>query len=270
LWNAALRETYSRSSDVADPARRPGTLLMTDLSRAGANGRVCHAASLIDRRGRCHVNEESESPIVLVVDDEPMVCSSVKRLLRAAGHRVQTHTNAERLSRSGRPAGPCCLILDVQMPALNGLEFKRSLERNGVRMPIIFITGVGNIPMGIQAMKDGAVDFLTKPFDSEELLRAVGRALEADTRLLELERERAKLRRRFESLTAREQEVCFAVTDGLLNKQVGAEFGVSEKTVKVHRARVMEKMEATSLAELVRMADAVRTDPGCAGSPVSA
>ena len=210
---------------------------------------------------------DAESPVVLVVDDEPAVCSSVKRLLRSAGHRVQTYSGAERLSRSGRPAGPCCLILDVQMPALNGLDFKRSLERNGVRIPIIFITGVGSIPMGIQAMKDGAVDFLPKPFDGEELLQAVERALVADARLLEQEREHAELRRRFESLTAREQEVCFAVTDGLLNKQVGAEFGVSEKTIKVHRARVMEKMEATSLAELVRMADVLRADSehGAAG-----
>lgn len=203
---------------------------------------------------------DAESPVVLVVDDEPAICSSVKRLLRSVGHRVQTYSSAERLSRSGRPPGPCCLILDVQMPALSGLDFKRSLEENGVRIPIIFITGVGSIPMGIQAMKDGAMDFLPKPFDGEELLRAVDRALKADARLLERERELAELRRRFDSLTAREQEVCFAVTDGLLNKQVGAEFGVSEKTIKVHRARVMEKMEATSLAELVRMADVLRED----------
>jgi FixJ family two-component response regulator len=207
------------------------------------------------------VKVDSESPIVIVVDDEPTICSSVKRLLSAAGHRVETHSSAEELSQSGRPRVPCCVILDVQMPALSGLEFKRSLERNGVRVPIIFITGVGSIPMGIQAMKDGAVDFLPKPFDGDELLRAVGRALEADARLLERERELADVRRRFITLTAREQEVCFAVTDGLLNKQVGAEFGVSEKTIKVHRARVMEKMEATSLAELVRMADLVRHDP---------
>ena len=213
---------------------------------------------------------EAESPVVLVVDDEPAICSSVKRLLRSVGHRVQTYSNAERLSRSGRPPGPCCLILDVQMPALSGLDFKRSLVENGVRIPIIFITGVGSIPMGIQAMKDGAVDFLPKPFDGEELLRAVDRALKADARLLEQERERAELRRRFDSLTAREQEVCFAVTDGLLNKQVGAEFGVSEKTIKVHRARVMDKMEATSLAELVRMADVLRVDVECADRLVPA
>jgi FixJ family two-component response regulator len=203
---------------------------------------------------------DSESPVVLVIDDEPAICSSVKRLLQGAGHRVETYSGADHLSRSGRPAGPCCLILDVQMPEMSGLEFKRSLDDNGVRIPIVFMTGVGSIPMGIRAMKEGAVDFLTKPFDRAELLRAVERALAVDAQLLEREREVAELRHRFAHLTAREREVCFAVTDGLLNKQVGAEFGVSEKTIKVHRARVMEKMGASSLAELVRMADVLRAD----------
>jgi FixJ family two-component response regulator len=203
----------------------------------------------------------AEPPIVLVVDDEPAVCSSLRRLLRAAGYRVQTHCGTDRLLQLGRPAGLCCLILDVQLPEVSGLEFKRLLDQNAVRIPIVFITGVGSIPMGIQAMKDGAVDFLAKPFDGDELLGAVERALEVDRRTLEHEREMSDLRGRFESLTAREQEVCFAVTDGMLNKQVGAQFGVGEKTIKVHRARVMEKMGAHSLPELVRMADALRTHP---------
>jgi FixJ family two-component response regulator len=202
-----------------------------------------------------------EPPVVLVVDDEPAVCSSVRRLLRAAGYRVQTYSSTERLSRSDRPPGPCCLILDVQMPEESGLEFKRRLDEHGIRIPIIFITGFGSIPMGIQAMKDGAVDFLPKPFDGDVLLAAVERAFAVDARLLEQERELAELRRRFVTLTAREQEVCFAVTDGMLNKQVGAAFGIAEKTIKVHRARVMDKMGAVSLAELVRMVDVLRTDP---------
>jgi len=203
----------------------------------------------------------TEAPVVLVVDDEPSICSSVRRLLRASGYRVETHCSAVRLTPSERPSVPCCLILDVQLPGVSGPEFHRSMERNGVRMPVIFITGVGSIPMGIQAMKDGAFDFLPKPVDGEELLRAVERALELDARLLEREREVADLRRRFDSLTAREREVCLAVTTGLLNKQVGAQFGIGEKTIKVHRARVMEKMQADSLAELVRMADTLRPEP---------
>ena len=161
------------------------------------------------------------------------------------------------------PQAPCCLILDVQMAEMSGLEFKRRLDAQGTRLPVIFITGFGSISMGIQAMKDGAVDFLTKPFDGETLLRAVRRALELDARHLERERILARIEKRFASLTARERDVCFAVTDGLLNKQVGAQFGVSEKTIKVHRARVMEKMEADSLPDLVRMTDALRpaTEP---------
>ena len=205
-------------------------------------------------------DEVAESPVVLVVDDEPTVCSSVRRLLRAVGYRVQTFSGVGRLLPLERPGGPCCLVLHVQMPGASGLEVKRSLEQSGVRIPIIFITGFGSIPMGIQAMKDGAMDFLTKPFDEADLLAAVARALDADARLLKHEGELAVLRRRFDSLTAREQEVCIAVSDGMLNKQVGAQFGISEKTIKVHRARVMEKMGAESLADLVRMADVLRPD----------
>ena len=211
-----------------------------------------------------------EPPIVFVVDDEPSVCSSIKRLLCSAGHRVETHARTKSLFEEGRPAEQCCLILDVHLPDVSGLEFKKRLDRQGIRVPIIFITGCGSIPMGIQAMKEGAVDFLAKPFDVQELLCAVERAFEIDARYLEHERELAELARRFSSLTARERDVCFAVTDGMLNKQVGAQFGVSEKTIKVHRARVMEKMEANSLPELVRMADAVRIEPDHFGTRASA
>jgi FixJ family two-component response regulator len=200
---------------------------------------------------------------VFVVDDEPAVCSSLRRLLRSAGYRVETHSGPSSLFTLGRPQGPCCLVLDVQMPDMSGPEFKRRIDAQGTRLPVVFITGFGSISMGIQAMKEGAVDFLPKPFDGETLLRAVRRALELDARHLERERILATIERRFASLTARERDVCFAVTDGLLNKQVGAQFGVSEKTIKVHRARVMEKMEADSLPDLVRMADALRpaTEP---------
>jgi FixJ family two-component response regulator len=200
----------------------------------------------------------SEAPIVLVVDDEASVCSSIERLLRAAGYRVRTYEDIEQLALSTRPAVPCCLILDVHLRDVNGLEFKRVLERAGIRIPIIFITGFGNIPMGVRAMKGGAFDFFPKPFDVEELIESVGRALEFDARSLRQEQETGDLRRRFRSLTEREREVFFEVTEGLLNKQVAASMGITEKTVKVHRARVTEKLGAESFAGLVRMADLLR------------
>jgi len=219
---------------------------------------------------RFQVKQHPQSPIVLVVDDDPAIRSSTTRLLCSAGHEVETFSSTQSLFEYGRPSQPCCLILDVRMPETNGLEFKKQLDRQGIRVPIIFITGFGSIPMGIQAMKEGAVDFLTKPFDADDLLRAVDRALGVDARYLDIERRLEKVCTRFASLTARERDVCFAVTDGLLNKQVGAQFGVSEKTIKVHRARVMEKMEAQSLPDLVRMADAVRIVPDAFSAHVPA
>jgi FixJ family two-component response regulator len=204
--------------------------------------------------------------MVVVVDDDPAVRASVNRLLRASGYRVKTYVSAHQFAQVGRLHGPCCLILDVQMPDMDGLQFKQSLDRAGIRIPIIFITGFGNIPMGVHAIQDGAVDFLPKPFDADELLRAVDRALAADAQLLHQERERADLHRRFDSLTDREREVFFAVTSGLLNKQVGHELGVSEKTIKVHRGRVTEKMGAESLAALVRMADQLQNPAAPPGS----
>jgi FixJ family two-component response regulator len=204
------------------------------------------------------VKPEPEPPTVFVVHDDPDVCSSIRRLLRPAGWRVEMHSTPTALFNPHRPSGPCCLVLDIHAPDLSGLEFKRRLERKGLRVPIIFISDFGSISTAIQAMKEGAVDFLTRPFDPRTLLPAVRHALEQDARHLQRERTLDDLARRFASLTSRERDVCFAVTRGLLNKQVGAEFGISEKTIKVHRARVMRKMGARSLPELVRMADALR------------
>jgi FixJ family two-component response regulator len=198
---------------------------------------------------------------VIIVDDDPSVRKSLGRLLRGAGHQVRTLGRVAQLSHSGRPEGACCLILDVQLPGESGLAFKASLDRAGVRVPTIFITGAGDVDMGVGAMKSGAFDFVTKPFEPEKLLDAVNAALDADERQLEVERRMAELRSRFETLTAREREVFFAVTDGLLNKQVAVELGVSEKTVKVHRGRVTEKLGADSVATLVRMADRLRELP---------
>ena len=210
---------------------------------------------------------DTELRTVLVVDDDRGVRTSLKRLLRASGKEVRTFSSVADLSHSGRPPEPCCLILDVQLPGEDGMQFKETLDRAGVRIPIVFITGVGDVSMGVRAMKGGAVDFLTKPFEADELLRVVDAALDADARMLEVERRMSELRGRYETLTAREREVFFAVTRGLLNKQVARELGVSEKTVKVHRGRVTEKLAADSVAELVRMADRLQgaTPLGAAG-----
>lgn len=216
------------------------------------------------------VVEDSVSPVVLVVDDDASIRSSLSRLLRGAGYRVKVFASPSHIFDTARPPGPCCLILDVEMPKVNGLAFHHALEQAGVRVPTIFITGYGSIPMGVDAMKAGAADFLPKPFDVDHLVRSVRRALEEDARLLAEEREMAELRSRYENLTLREREVFFAVTRGLLNKQAASEMGITEKTIKVHRARVTEKMEAESFAALVRMADLLAPELGHSGSALPA
>jgi FixJ family two-component response regulator len=209
------------------------------------------------------------SPIVLVVDADPSACASIERQLRAAGHRVRTYSSTQPLSQRGRPAEPCCLICDVPVHDVSGLQGKGILDRAGIRIPIIFTTNCGNIRMSVDAMKAGAVDFLPKPLDVAELLTAVERALALDARLLDQERRLADLWRCQARLTAREREVFFAVAGGLLNKQVGRQLGVTEKTIKVHRGRVMEKMRASSLAALVRMADLLQRQPDHADAAVA-
>jgi FixJ family two-component response regulator len=205
---------------------------------------------------------------VIVVDDDASVRAALRRLLHAAGHTVRTYARAMRVSQAGRPPGPCCLILDLQLPGDTGPALKASLERAGVRVPTIFVTAcAGDVAAAVRAMKSGAFDLLTKPFDARLLLRAVDAALDEDARTLEVERRMAELRNRFETLTARERDVFFAVTRGLLNKQVAAELGVSEKTVKVHRGRVTEKLAADSVAALVRMADRLYDAPVAVAPP---
>ncbi len=195
--------------------------------------------------------------IVFVVDDDPSMRSSLRRLLQASGYQVQTLASTSDLFADGRPDSPCCLILDVQLPEVDGLSYQETLAEMGVRVPIIFITGWGNIPMSVRAMKAGAADFLPKPFNRDQLLACLKAAIERDLELLCEDRLRAELKRRFETLTPRESEVFAAVAAGRLNKQVGYELGVVEKTIKVHRARVMEKMGAEALVDLVRMADSL-------------
>ena len=193
--------------------------------------------------------------MVFVVDDDAPMRESLKNLIRSVGLRAEVFASAQEFLRSKRPDVPGCLVLDVRMPGLSGLDLQRRTTEAGVEIPIIFITGYGDIPMSVRAMKAGAVEFLTKPFRDQDLLDAIQQALERDRKARDQRAAIEELRSRFASLTPREREVMARVVAGLLNKQIGGELGTSETTVKIHRHQVMEKMGAGSLPELVRMAD---------------
>ncbi len=193
--------------------------------------------------------------IVFLVDDDPSVRKALARLLRADGFQVETFASAEEFLAYERPDAPGCLVLDLHMPGLNGLQLQRRLQQARADLPIIFITGHGDIPTSVEAMKAGAADFLPKPFENAHLLEAVRQAIARDRQGRKVRAKATEIRQRAESLTPREREVMDLVVTGLLNKQVGRRLKVTEKTVKVHRAQVMSKMEAHSLAELVRMAE---------------
>jgi len=193
---------------------------------------------------------------VFVVDDDPSVRKSLTRLIESAGYTVEAFASARDFLKAATAGGPCCLVLDVRMPGMTGLDLQRTLAQAVHRIPIVFVTGQGDIPMTVTAMKAGAVDFLTKPFAASDLLDAVQRAVEKDTRNLGTEARSRSLHARVKTLTPRERQVFALVVTGMLNKQIAAQLGVVEKTVKVHRARVMDKMRAGSFAELVRLADA--------------
>jgi FixJ family two-component response regulator len=193
--------------------------------------------------------------MVFVVDDDASMRESLKNLIRSVGLRVELFTSAHEFLRSKRPDVPSCLVLDVRLPGLSGLDLQKRTSDAGMEVPIIFITGHGDIPMSVRAMKAGAVEFLTKPFRDQDLLDAIQQGLERDRKAREQLAAVEELRRRFASLTPRERTVMTRVVAGLLNKQIGAELGTSETTVKIHRHQVMEKMRAGSLPELVRMAD---------------
>jgi FixJ family two-component response regulator len=195
--------------------------------------------------------------LVFVIDDDASLRESLTDLIHSVGLRVEAFASAQEFLRSKRPDVPSCLILDVRLKGLSGLDLQKRLVAGDIDLPIIFITGHGDIPMAVQAMKAGALEFLRKPFRDQDLLDAVQQALERDCKAREQRAEIAELRKRFESLTPREREVMALVAAGLLNKQVAGELGTSEAAVKVHRHHVMEKLGADSLAELVRIADKI-------------
>lgn len=200
--------------------------------------------------------------IVYVLDDDPSMRQAIRELVEVVGLNCQVFGSAQALLDAARPEVPSCLVLDVRLPGLSGLNLQRELTQRGIDLPIIFITGHGDIPMSVQAMKAGAVEFLTKPFRDQDLLDAIEQATERDRANRRQRADMVELELRFASLTPREREVMQLVVTGLLNKQTAAELGISEKTVNVHRAQVMQKMGADSLAELVRQAEKLRTATG--------
>ena len=201
-------------------------------------------------------NEAPElQPIVFVIDDDASLRNALTNLFRSVGLRAEVFASAPELLQSKLPDVPSCLVLDVRLPGLSGLDFQAELSKANIHIPIIFMTGHGDIPMTVRAMKAGAVDFLTKPFRDQDMLDAVAAAIERDRERRKEEKVLSELRSRFASLTPREQQLLALVTSGLMNKQIAAEIGLAEITVKIHRGSIMKKMSAKSLADLVRMAE---------------
>jgi FixJ family two-component response regulator len=199
-----------------------------------------------------------DKPTVIIVDDDRDIREAVSGLVQSIGFRTQVFPSVDEFLESGRPEDRCCLVLDVRMPGKSGLDLQRELAERGVQLPIIFITGHGDIPMTVQAMKGGAIEFLTKPFRHQDLLDAIQLGLRRDQAQIDEGKSMRELQARFHSLTPRERDVMVRVVAGRLNKQVAGDLGVSEITVKIHRGQVMRKMKASSLPDLTRMADKLR------------
>jgi FixJ family two-component response regulator len=200
--------------------------------------------------------QESDA-IVAIVDDDPSVRRGLERLIRSLGWKAETFASAQEFLARPRTEAPSCLVLDLQLPGLSGLELQKRMAEAGLETPIVFLTGHGDIPASVKAMKAGAVEFLTKPVDEQDLLNAIQEAIERDRRIRQQQAEMRDLRNRYRSLTVREQEVMPQVIAGLLNKQIAAELKITEDTVKFHRGHIMRKMRADSLADLVRMAESL-------------
>lgn len=201
------------------------------------------------------------SSIVFVVDDDSLIREALRRLIRSVGLEVETFSSAQEFLQAKRPDAPSCLVLDVRLPGLSGFDLQREMAEAEVNIPIIFITGYGDIPMSVRAMKAGAVEFLAKPFRDQDLLDAISQALERDRQRRAQQADMADLRGRYEQLTPRERDVMHLVVAGLLNKQIAGELGTSEFTVKIQRGQMIRKMQAESVADLVRMADRLGIPP---------
>jgi len=204
---------------------------------------------------------ESGAPTVVVVDDDDSLREAIGQLVRSAGLQVRLLSSASDFLIQDVPDAPCCLVLDVKLPGLSGLDFQTELAAANIQIPIIFMTGHGDIPMSVKAMKAGAIEFLTKPFRDDALLAAIQVALERDSKRHESEKSVSSLRAKFDTLTEREKEVMACVTAGMLNKQIAAQFGITEHTIKVHRGNVTRKMGVRSVADLTRMADLLGVRP---------
>jgi FixJ family two-component response regulator len=192
---------------------------------------------------------------VFIVDDDPLVLGAVETLIKSVGFEVNTFSSAQAYLESDLPDEPGCLVLDIRMPGLSGLDLQDEMAARGLTLPVIFVTGHGTVPLSVRAMKAGAVDFLQKPFEDQDLLDAVQRAIEEDGQARVERRETGEIKRRVESLTQREAQVLLGVAEGKLNKQIAHDLGLSENTVKTHRAHIMQKMQAESLADLIRLTE---------------